>query len=155
MAKADSLVFFTSELQRLLQIIIRNYEKCDRECVKQLDVTVSQAATIFCFPEEGSLTMRGLSELMGLAESTMTRTVDQLVAKELVQRELDNEDRRVVRVSLTGEGIRKRQALEQSLHEYFALWLGDLGEKDRQGILESLSKLVSAIEVFTRDNQCP
>jgi len=154
MANTNKLALFTSELQKLLQTMVRSYEKCDLECVKQHGLTASQASTLLSFPEKGSLTMRGLSELMGLAESTMTRAVDQIVKKNLVKRELDEEDRRVVRVSLTREGMDKRSALERALHEFFAEGFGDFEEADRAAILDALNKLMSAMEMLSGKGCC-
>ncbi len=153
MADTTELSLFTSELQRLVQTLIRTYEKCDHDCVKRLGVTATQGTSLLVFQEEGDMTMKELSELMGLAESTMTRVVDQLVGKDLVKRDLDANDRRVVRVSLTQDGRIKRTALEKSLNELLAQGLGGLGKEDRNAILASLRKLVSAVEAICK-KQC-
>ena len=50
------------------------------------------------------ITMGDLSRILGVPFSTATRTVDWLVNNGYVQRLADPEDRRVVRVELTGAG---------------------------------------------------
>lgn len=144
--ETKDLAIFTSELYSLVHALVRGYEKCDRECVKSLGITASQGSSLLAFPDQGNLTMKELSEAMGLAESTMTRVADQLVKKNLVKRDIDALDRRVVRVSLTSKGRNMRTSLEKSLQEIFSTGLADIGKEERNKMLSSLRRLVSAVE---------
>ncbi len=48
--------------------------------------------------------MREISAFLQVADSTVTILVDKLVKRKLVRRELSDEDRRVINITLTDEG---------------------------------------------------
>lgn len=136
---------FATDLQQTLLKLMRNYESCDEMCVAQHGITATQGYTLLAFPNEADLSMNELSEQMGLASSTMTRMVDHLVRKGLVGRQHDEDDRRVVRVSLTSEGKRLRQELERERQQLMETVLEAIPEAERPVILRSLDKVASVI----------
>lgn len=137
---------FIMNAQRLIAEFIRNYELCEQLCVTQYNVTVSQGSTLLALPQEGNLSMNELSQVMGLASSTMTRMVDQLVAKGLVSRTPDPEDRRIVRVGLTAQGQQLRSDLEKAYKDFFQITLGEIPEEELHGILRALDQINKAYE---------
>lgn len=95
--------------------------------------------------------MNELSEAMGITGSTMTRIVDPLVHKKLVQRKPDEEDRRIVRVSLTESGRELRSTLEKELQEFFNCVMGEFQTDEIPHVIDSISKLNRAfIEAFKK-----
>ncbi|KAF0111763.1 MAG: transcriptional regulator MarR family [Chloroflexi bacterium] len=152
---ASSLDLFASNLQRLISHLVREYELCDQICTGQYRLTASQGYTILTLPESESMTMNALSEAMGLANSTMTRMVDQLVEKGFVRRMTDDEDRRVVRVCLTLQGQESRHNLEQAQQYFFGLVLAEISREERQDILQSFERVVTAIEKVRKSGCIP
>ncbi len=150
----STLDAFATNLQQKIYRLAREYELCDQMCMGQYRVTVSQGYTMLSLPESESVTMNALSETMGLANSTMTRMIDQLVDKGFVRREADVEDRRVVRVSLTAQGQETRRSLEQAKQYFFGLVLAEIPQDERHGILQVLDWVVAAIEKV-RKSGCP
>jgi DNA-binding MarR family transcriptional regulator len=140
-----SLPEFASQLQRLTYQLTRDYETCDRFCLEQSGVTASQAYTLLALPIHESVNMNDLSEKMGLANSTMTRMVDQLVQKKLVERENDLGDRRVVRVRLSGNGFELRQTIETTLQSFFERIAKDIPVEERQEIIHSFQTINAAV----------
>lgn len=136
---------FAGSLQRQLQQLVRAYELCNRICLAQHGVTPSQGYTLLSLPEKGSLTMNELSDAMGLANSTMTRLVDQIVHKELVHRKPDDDDRRIVRIELTGQGQKVRRTLEKELQDLFKQSLDEIPEEERPVALRSLERVTSLV----------
>ncbi len=98
------------------------------------------------FPEQSTISMNELSQTMGLANSTMTRMVDTLVAKGLVYRQQDYEDRRVVRVALTAQGQELQRTLEEARQAMMGEILSDIQEEDWPGIIQTLAKLNAAVD---------
>lgn len=152
---ASPLDAFAINLQRQVYRLVREYELCDQMCMGQYRVTASQGYTILTLPESDSMTMNALSETMGLANSTMTRMVDQLVDKGFVRRTTDDEDRRVVRVSLTAHGQETRRNLEQAQQYFFGLVLTEIPQDVRHDILQVLERVVAAIEKVRRNGCIP
>lgn len=141
-----SLDTFAASLQRRVYQLVRECELCDQMCMGQFRVTASQGYTMLTLPESESVTMNTLSEAMGLANSTMTRMVDQLVKKGFVRRATDDEDRRVVRVSLTAQGRETRRNLEQAQQYFFGQVLAEAPQDERHNILQVLEWVITAIE---------
>jgi DNA-binding MarR family transcriptional regulator len=144
-AMDTTLLKTADEIQRLTYDLVHYYAICDRVTVQQLGVTASQGYILLAVPDEASITMNDLSVKMRLANSTMTRMVDQLVQKGMVTRDPDPQDRRIVLVRLTEQGIQVRSNLKDTLQDLFSKVLGSLGEKQRDDILKSLTVLNDAI----------
>ncbi len=136
-----SLVTFADDIQRLTYDLVRYDAICDRVCVEELGVTVSQGYILMALPETGSVTMNDLSAKMRLANSTMTRMADQLVQKRLITRGPDSDDRRIVRVQLTEQGQDIRARLKKALRDLFSEVLKDIPEGERETIVHSLEIL--------------
>ena len=145
MEKVTSLHHFADTLQRLTYDLVRYSAVCDRVCTEELNITGSQGYTLLAIPDRETISMNDLSLKMKLASSTMTRLVDQLVQKGLVDRQPDVEDRRVVRVRLTGQGARAKQQLQETLQGFFTSVLEDLPEAEREPVVQNLEKLNQAI----------
>lgn len=149
----STLDAFAINLQHQVYRLVREYELCDQMCMGQYRVTASQGYTMLTLPESESMTMNALSEAMGLANSTMTRMIDQLVGKGFVRREADEEDRRVVCVSLTAQGQETRRNLEQAQQYFFGQVLTEIPQDERHVFLQVLERIVAAIEKV-RKNGC-
>ncbi len=140
------LATFAIDIQQLIHTLLKNYERCEQMCLAKQGVTVAQAYTLLTFPQTDQITMNELSAKMGLASSTMTRMTDQLVTKGFVQRQHDEEDRRVVWVKLTGKGQRLQHELDQAQRELFASPMSQISEQERTAILHALKSLNDLIE---------
>ncbi len=140
-----SLTAFANDIQRLTYELARYYALCDRVCVEKLGVTSSQGYILLALSGTESPTMNDLSGRMRLANSTMTRMVDQLIQKRMMAREPDPEDRRIVRVRLTAEGRDVQIRLKKAMHDLFSEVLKDIPEGEREQIVQSLETLKQSI----------
>src|SRR5512138_1137728 len=127
----SSLINFADDIQRLTYDLVRYNAICDRVCVEQLGVTASQGYIILALPEADSITMNDLSRKMKLANSTVTRMVDQLVQKKMITRGADPDDRRVVRIRLTKQGQGVQVNLKKAMQDLFAQILKDIPASER------------------------
>jgi DNA-binding MarR family transcriptional regulator len=82
-------------LHRAVTELVRRYQFRDRNEICCFGVSVSQCHALEALGQAGELTMGELASQMHLSVSTMTRVVDQLVARGLAQRGEDAKDRRV------------------------------------------------------------
>jgi DNA-binding MarR family transcriptional regulator len=140
-----SLSIFADEIQQLTYDLVHYYGICDRVTIQQMGVTASQGYILLALPEMDSISMNDLSIKMRVANSTMTRMVDQLVQKGKVNRATDNQDRRIVLIHLTEQGRDVRTKLKNSLQDFFSQVLGDLPEDQRGEILHGLETLNRSI----------
>jgi DNA-binding MarR family transcriptional regulator len=92
------------------------------------------------------ITMGDLSRILGVPFSTATRTVDWLVNNGYVQRLADPEDRRVVRVELTGVGKELYRAMNDLLLQSTEQVLRNFSMDERKELGRLLGKLVDTLE---------
>ena len=136
---------FAQELQQQVYQLNRILGLVDQHSVAAHGTTVAQTYTLLAFPADGTLTMHELSVAMNLAGSTMTRVVDRLVANALAERAPDDEDRRIVRVSLTDTGRELRALMESIYQDLFERVAQRVGEQDRAPFLRALRQVVGAL----------
>src|SRR5512145_1336594 len=146
-----SLITFADDIQRLTYDLVRYNAICDRVCVEELGVTASQGYILLALPETDSITMNDLSLRMKLANSTMTRMVDQLVQKKMVTRGADSDDRRIVRIRLTKQGQDVQVRLKKTMQDLFAQILKDIPTGEREQIVHSLETLKRSIVNTLKD----
>ena len=70
----------------------------------ELRLGFTQLAALYALADNGTLTVADLADVLGRSPSTVSRLVDGLVERQLVERRQDAEDRRQRTVTLTGRG---------------------------------------------------
>ncbi|HEX74801.1 MAG TPA: MarR family transcriptional regulator [Dehalococcoidia bacterium] len=97
-----------------------------------------------------SLTMGELSNNLSVPLSTATRIVDWLVDNGYMERLPDPEDRRIVRVTLTGVGRELHKTMDNYVRQRVQNILSCLSEEDRSMLIGLINKVVSALREATR-----
>src|SRR5262245_25095663 len=92
------------KLDRLTKDLLRKFQMRDRNEISCCGVSVSQCYTLATLGEHGEMSMVQLARKMFLDKSTMTRVIDGLIERELVVRRFDENDRRVIYITLTPAG---------------------------------------------------
>jgi DNA-binding MarR family transcriptional regulator len=96
--------------------------------------------------EGGPLTMRDLADQVGLHQSTMSRVVDRLERNGYVDRKRDSREKRMVEVSLTGEGRKLYRFLDRECKGVTSELLGSLPADRRKDCVDALDLLAKAID---------
>lgn len=137
MVSLDSVV---EEIDRLSRRMAGDLERRDRRLVAPLDLTPSQAHTLEALEELGETAMNGLSDVMRVHGTTMTRMVDTLVERLLVERVSDPQDRRVVRVRLSPRGHEAVATLRRGKREMIVASLREMSSVELQSTMDGLRK---------------
>lgn len=93
---------------------------------------------------------RGSTSVSALADASQTglpavsKAVDSLVKRGLVQRSSDPLDRRKVPLVLTDEGLRVLQVIFGEAEDWLALHFENLSEEETEAIMKGLSALIKA-----------
>jgi len=145
MDKTSSQLQFAETLQWLTNDLVRYAGLLDRVCTENLNITGSQGYTLLAMPDGERISMNDLSLKMKLAGSTMTRTVDPLVKKGLVDRQPYEEDRRVVQVRLTETGMQAKRQLQETLQWFFLSVMAEIPEGERAQVIQKLEQVNRAI----------
>ena len=96
------------------------------------------------------LAMRELSEALAVPLSTATRMVDWLVKSAYAERLDDPQDRRIVRVTLTGNGRELYQSMNEFIADRIEQILRRLTAEERKNLVVLLRRLVQALEEEVR-----
>jgi MarR family transcriptional regulator, organic hydroperoxide resistance regulator len=132
------------EVGDMVQKLVRVFQLFERDQIKVNGFTTTQCYTLLELKKNHSLSMNDLSEKMNLNSSTMTRILDNLVRDKYVTREKHEEDRRIVMVSLTEEGIKVSEKLNEVLIEYYRKIIDNIPEGQVEEILNSIEILLKA-----------
>jgi Transcriptional regulators len=90
---------------------------------------------------ETALTLSELSQRLLRVNSNTTAMIDALERKGLVERIRDEADRRVIRVKLTGSGLKLRDKVVPVHNDYIARLLTPLSDEESIRLLELLEKV--------------
>jgi DNA-binding MarR family transcriptional regulator len=102
-----------ARLIEAIRLIVRRLSLAERADVACCGMTVAQAATLEALAG-GGLRLGELGRRLGIAPSTLSRNLDRLVERGLVEREPDPDDRRALRADLTADGRRAAAAVKAS-----------------------------------------
>jgi len=104
----------------------------------------SQYALLASLEEFGPSSQAGLGERSGLDRSDVVGWIDDLAAKELIERERDPQDRRRNVVAITPGGRMTLVQLERDIDKAQDRLLGRLGPADRKTLIRLLRRALGA-----------
>jgi DNA-binding MarR family transcriptional regulator len=129
----------------LLRRLMKGLHPSRSECPDDLDITLGQLHCLREVRRLGAPAMGELAKRLQLQPSTATGLVDGLVAKGLLERKEDEEDRRIVRVVHTAEG-RRRSEQHRRVHRRRRLEsLATLDDEELAQIEAALARLQRAV----------
>lgn len=105
-------------------------------------ITCPQVWALDCLRQAGEMPMKDLAVAMGLKVSSATGLVDRMIRHSLVKRTRSEEDRRVVRVSITPKGRRILSEIVEKKKEGLVKMFSPLSSAERAQYLSLIEKLV-------------
>jgi DNA-binding MarR family transcriptional regulator len=108
-------------------------------------ISLAQCHALVEIGRAGSISLVELSRLLDLDNSTMSRTVNNLVNSGMAARELDPGDRRYVTIRLTEAGTATFKDIEHSMNSYFEQIFNSIPDNKKEQVLDSLQILLKAI----------
>jgi long-chain acyl-CoA synthetase len=115
--------------------------------VAELDLTLPQYRVLGILAE-GSAAASGLADRASVRRPSITALIDGLVARGLVDRQADDNDRRRIALKLTAEGARIIAAADRAVDEYLESIASHLPSKDEAMALRSLELWGQALANF-------
>jgi DNA-binding MarR family transcriptional regulator len=107
-------------------------------------VTLAQCLVLLDIDESGQLTMGQLASHLRLDHSTLSRTVDGLVQKKLLARQQDDNDRRMVWIRLTADGVSRCREIHRVNDAYCSGVFESIPRSDRGAVIRNFEILVQA-----------
>ena len=118
-----------------------------------LGLTMTQVRVLSTLQMQDGLAAGELAERLNVRPSTVTRIVDRLVRNKLVAREVDENDRRLVRHRLTKKGGSVFRELQSMGRERVSRVFDRLDDDQVKRVVEALRDLIDAVEAVANEEQ--
>jgi DNA-binding MarR family transcriptional regulator len=115
-----------------------------------LGLTISEFKLLRSLRKEGVVAAGDLAKRVELSSSRLTRILDGMVKKGIVTREAAQDDRRVIEVSLTEDGKRIQQTLEEKYVATHQDILDLLPPGGGESVIVALEKLGEAMQEWVK-----
>lgn len=126
------------EFERLTATQLKEDSCCQR-------VTLAQYHTLLEIEELAQATTVVLSKQLGLAKSTLSRNIDNLVNIGLLERETHPSDRRFNLLSLTAKGQEVADRINRSNDKFYRQVFNGIAEERHVEVVDSFEELVLAM----------
>lgn len=104
-------------------------------------LTVGRWRCLAVLAEEGGIALGELADHTVIDKPALTHVIDQMEADGLVERRTDDADRRVIKVSLTGEGRALFERVLPKAREVYARALNEVPGGDHKLMLSLLKRM--------------
>ena len=126
------------EFGELLKQFLIDLQSLFRTQFKKLDFTLSQIILISSIPIDG-IDMTTLSIKIGVDNSTLTRLIDILMKKGIVQKNRSSQDRRSYIISVTKKGELLQSKIEDEIDSFVSKLFRNTRLEDQEELKKSLS----------------
>lgn len=132
--EVESLSYLFGRVMGKIFLSSRTTERCN-------EMTGAQKRILFYLHLEGAKKMSEIARLVAVTTPAATAVVDKLVKQDLVRRETDPEDRRIIRVVLSENGCRAMDELRQLHQQRLEEILEKLDSEKRAQLIQSFEKI--------------
>jgi DNA-binding MarR family transcriptional regulator len=140
----------SERLAELTFDLLENCQQKQEKLAKSLNLTVSEFKTLRLLKKDQFISVGELARKMGLSNSRLTRIIDGLVSKEVIKREINSDDRRVMEITLTAEGIRMAESVKEKYYQSQSDIIDGIPKDKATQVLNSLEILKSAISSWVK-----
>ncbi|SDK48597.1 MarR family winged helix-turn-helix transcriptional regulator [Sediminibacillus albus] len=109
------------------------------------ELTSDQFATLRYVQKKQPCTSSDIAHEFAIGKSAVTAQINRMVERGLIDRQRDEEDRRIVYLSLTPTGEETMAEGTQRLYEVLGEILSEFSEQEIERFVQSLEKLVSIL----------
>ena len=117
----------------------------------RVDLTTSQIKVLMSFFDRDNFTMTELSRSHFVSVSTMTSMVDRLIHNGFLERQKDENDRRIVRVFLTSYGKKTVRNLIKIRRKELEKFFLKLGQRERGQFVRSIESVAHYLSTARRN----
>lgn len=113
-----------------------------------MDLTYNQYKTLLTIADRGECSLGDLARELGVAMSSASQMVDRLVGEGLVERNLDESNRRQVIIRLTDNGEDLIAKLRQGIIDGYRRVLAKMSEEEQEelvGSFETIARLLGRL----------
>ena len=135
------------ENTRILECHLGNINKTDSCCC---GISEPECFVLVEIGRKPNVSVKELAEILRLDKSGVSRTVEELVQKDYVERKPSTEDRRFVVLNLTLKGKERFEKIENDMNRKFKEILDKIPVDKREQVIEALELYNIACGEFER-----
>lgn len=134
-----------------LQEIIQRYENVSFSVTKKAEMLIKEEISeeltsdqhfiLRYIHSKGKCTSTELADVFHVKKSSITAIINRLVTRELVDRERDNEDRRIVYLSLSEKGEELFKLSEEKVHQLVGSFIQKFEKEEILQFIQTYEKL--------------
>lgn len=113
----------------------------------EFELSFSQMKALHHLHDDSVMSVKGLGETLGLSLAAMSRAVDELVQRGLMDRTEDPSDRRIKRLRLTAAGHELVQKMRELRMAGFEQFVATLSPKERAQLAKALEPILARDDV--------
>ena len=141
------------ELADIISVLFANCQLKENLHVTQFGVSIVEFRCLRILQGNPKITVNQLAHKMSLTSSRITRIVDGLVTKKLVDRVSGETDRRIYHLSLTQKGKKLIQEMLDKYVEMHEKILSKIPAEKKREILDCLKTLNEAVSNWLLENK--
>jgi DNA-binding MarR family transcriptional regulator len=137
------------QLEKFQETIAKLFQCCQERMQYQCERFNLPDAELRCltlFGEERYLTAKSIAHKMNVVKSRVSKIIEGLIGKNLIQRIKDPEDSRISLLSLTPDGQIKLNEINQFSNDIHGQVLSQMAPDQRQSVLTNLDILKASME---------
>ena len=134
----------TKKLNDILVSLFNSVLKMEEDAIKNSsrhNLSITEVHTLTAIGAGKAKTMTQVAANLKISVSTLTTAINKLVDKKYVNRFRVPEDRRIVKIELTGDGIEAVREHEEFHHKMIGDVLAELNEEEQGILIQSLDNL--------------
>jgi len=135
-----------TQLADLTFKLLANCQEKEARLAEQYGLTQAEFRCLRLFGTKESSNNKAIAERMNLSASRLTRIIDGLVKKAYMIREIDSDDRRNMRVTLSKQGIEIVHRLNNAYIGIHKEILDEIEEPQHKPLITAMTHLLSGLE---------
>ncbi|HSP87580.1 MAG TPA: MarR family transcriptional regulator [Ignavibacteriaceae bacterium] len=135
-----------TQLADLTFKLLANCQEKEARLAEQYGLTQAEFRCLRLFGSRESSNNKAIAERMNLSPSRLTRIIDGLVQKTYMIREIDADDRRNMRVTLSKQGTEIVERLNKAYIGIHKEILDEIEEPQHEPLITAMTHLLSGLE---------
>ena len=131
---------------RFISILHRKAQIHWTQILKDVGISAAEYPILICLNYQDGITQEEITERLGIDKSAVTRVIQSLYEKGMVERKKDKIDRRCNRIYLTEEGKKTKEPNEQTKKEWSDTLMKGMTEEEKILFLRLLIQAVNNIK---------
>jgi DNA-binding MarR family transcriptional regulator len=137
----EQMIKFRAKIRKLEREIEQETEFQGKCC----GVTLAQCHAILELEQLGKTSIKNLAQYLELDKSTLSRTIDSLVQDGLVERVINEEDRRFMDINLSEKGKAMCNGINNACNLYYFKLFELIPKEKHESVLEGISLFIDAM----------